>query len=403
MANYGIYGDGHSGEWYIAGSNAASKTLTYADNYDAATDTHSPGKLISTTYFTTYGTGNKGVRSKSIQQNIKQNNKDFSHYGLWMGGLDITDKNINQFDPLRTGFARIFITKMPIFMRKWDDYKCRNFKHIVELGFTRFDGINDTTLETEDITGGYAGNKFQVPTIVRDDTDTVTIAAYEMSGSPIREFMDTWMTGISDPLTGLSHYHGQIADSCPFKASNHTMEMFFVSTDPTGLEIEYCCMFANMMPKGVKKSHFNYESGAHPAVSVDMEFTATRYESPQINMIGAALLNKYRLLHDYLDFHSGYTTYDIENNVYDKASKTNLQGGYSNMRSFVVSDKNAKYKVTFKRPVGELNAPYTDNTRSNGANTQTKRSYRNVARNTNSEQAKKVKNTYTPAPTDASS
>ena len=346
MAEYGIYGADHSGEWYYSNTNAGKN----------------------------YGSGNAGVRSKSIQQNIKQNNKDFSYYGLWMGGLDVTDKNINQFDPLRTGFARIFITKMPIFMRKWDDYKCRNFKHVVELGFTRFDGINDTTLETEDITGGYAGNKFQVPTIARDDTDTVTIAAYEMSGSPIREFMDTWMTGISDPLTGLSHYHGQISDECPFKASNHTMELFFVSTDPTGLEIEYCCMFANMMPKSVKKSHFNYESGSHPAVSVDMEFTATRYESPQINMIGAALLNKYRLLHDYLDFHSGYTTSDIDNNVYEAVGSN--KSGYVNMATY----DSGNSKVTYKSPVGQLNTPYTSDTTVDNT-------YRNVAVDTNSELA----------------
>ena len=32
---------------------------------------------------------------KSIQQNIKQNTKDFSEYGLWVGGLDISSKNID--------------------------------------------------------------------------------------------------------------------------------------------------------------------------------------------------------------------------------------------------------------------------------------------------------------------
>ena len=308
---------------------------TYGSQYHAYNEWYTPnaGGLYTGYHTGQYGGSNDGSPSKSIQENIKQNNKDFSIYGLWMGGLDITDKNINQFDPLRTGFARIFITKMPFFMTKWNDYKCKNFKHLLEVGFTRFDGINDTTLETEDIQGGYAGNKFQVPTVSRDDTDSVTIAAYEMSGSPLREFMDTWMTGISDPLTGLSHYHGQISDECPYKASNHTMELFFVSTDPTGLEIEYCCMFANMMPKSVKKSHFNYESGSHPAVSVDLEFTATRYESPQINMIGAALLNKYRLLHDYLDFHSGYETADIDDMT-----------DY-NINSFDVNNANVTYKA----------------------------------------------------------
>ena len=46
---------------------------------------------------------------KSIQQNIKRNTKDFSEFGLWVGGLDVSTKNIDQFDPLRAGYSRIFI------------------------------------------------------------------------------------------------------------------------------------------------------------------------------------------------------------------------------------------------------------------------------------------------------
>jgi hypothetical protein len=248
---------------------------------------------------------------KSIQQGIKQNTKDFGEYGLWMGGLDVSSKNIDQFDPLRTGYARLFITRTPRFMYKMDPDATKRFKHLVEMGFTRFDGINDKQMETEDITGGYVGAKFQIPSIVRDETDSVTISVYEFSGSPVREFIDTWMTGISDPLTGLSHYHGMISDECPYRASNHTMECILVNTDPTGMNIEHCAMFCNMMPKSVKLSHFNYESGSHPAVLNDLEFTATKYESPQINTIGAALLEKYRILRDYLDFNSGMRTSDV--------------------------------------------------------------------------------------------
>lgn len=250
---------------------------------------------------------------KSIQQNIKQNTKDFHEYSLFMGGLDVTAKNIDQLDPLRTNFVRIFITRLPRFMTKMDMDACKRFKHLCEMGFVGIDGIQNTTMDTEEVTGGYAGNRFKIPGVVKDDTDSVTIKLYEFSGSPIREFIDTWMTGISDPLTGLSHYHGYISDTCTFKASNHTMEMFYVATDPTGREdgIEYACMFANMMPTEVKKDHFNFEPGSHPAVQIDVPFTANRYESPQINEIAKALLAKYKILRDYLNFNSGYSTADI--------------------------------------------------------------------------------------------
>lgn len=248
---------------------------------------------------------------RSIQQNIKRNTKDVSAYSLWQGGLDISTKNIDQLDPLRGGYSRIFITRMPRFMEVLDLDCAKRFKHLIELGFVGLDGIANTTLDTEELTGGYAGNKFQVPSIVKDETDSITIKVYEMSGSPIREFVDTWITGISDPLSGLSHYHGAISESCEFKASNHIMEMFYVVTDPTGNAIEYACMLCNMIPKEINKQHFNYEPASHAAVQLDLPFTATRYESPQINEICAALLNKYKILVDYLDFNSGYTTQQI--------------------------------------------------------------------------------------------
>ena len=66
-----------------------------------------------------------------------------------------------------------------------------------------------------------------------------------------------------------------------------------------------------MMPKTVAKQHFEYEPGSHPAAQLDLDFTATRYESPQINDISKALLEKFAILRDYLDFTSGYTTENV--------------------------------------------------------------------------------------------
>jgi hypothetical protein len=248
------------------------------------------------------------MAEKTIQTGIKQNTKDFGEYGLFLGGLDVSSRNIDQFDPLREGYSRIFVMKLPRFMEERDGEMSRRFKHLIEFGFTRIDGIQDMNMDTEDITGGYVGAKFQIPNIVRDETDGVTIQVYEFSGSPVREFMDTWMTGISDPLTGLSHYHGVLDnEAMPYRASNHTMECIYVATDPTGNQPEYACMFANMMPKSVKKAHFNYSSGSHPAVQMDLEFTATKYESPQINEVANALLQKFKVLRDYLNYVSPYT------------------------------------------------------------------------------------------------
>lgn len=275
---------------------------------------------MATDYTISYNETTPG--DKTIMLNLKRNRRDFKSYSMFMGGLDVTHKNIDMLDPLRTNYVRIFITQLPKFMMDKDNEFAMRFKHYVEMGFIGIDGIANTTMDTEEVTGGYAGNKFKVPNVVKDETDTVTIKLYELTGSPVREFIDTWVTGISDPLTGLAHYHGWISDTCHFSARNHTMEMFYVSTDPTGRDdaIEYACLFANMFPTEVKKDHFNYESGTHPVVQIDIPFTANRYESPQINEIAHRLLQKYRILRDYLNFQSGYVASDLdEMNDYEQS------------------------------------------------------------------------------------
>lgn len=243
--------------------------------------------------------------SNSIQSNIKGASDDATirDYSLFLGGLNAKNNVLGAYTPLKTGYARIFMIKSPAFMMKWDADRTKSFRHLVEYGFIGVDGIQNTTLETEQLTGGYAGRQLDVATTAKDETNEITIRLYEFSGSPVRAYIDAWVTGISDPLTGLSHYHGV---DTSYSQKNHTAEMIYLVTDPTGKNIEYACMFANMMPKQVKKDHFNYEAGQHNIVQVDIPFTAVKYESPDINLAAAKLLEKYTVLMNGYNFKSGY-------------------------------------------------------------------------------------------------
>lgn len=244
------------------------------------------------------------------QSNIKQNTKDMTKYSLFLGGLNVKNEALKAYSPLKTGYARIFLVKMPTFMNTILPNKSKNFKHLVEYGFVGVDGIQNTTMEFEQITGGYAGRQFDVATVAKDETQEITIKVYEFAGSPVREYTDMWMSGISDPYTGIGHYHGamDIDSSIQYSQANHTMEAIYVQTDPTGRSnaIEYACLLSNMMPKTIKKDHFNYEAGQHSIVQTDLTFTTVKYESPQINSVAAALVSRYSMLRDYLKFNSGY-------------------------------------------------------------------------------------------------
>lgn len=270
---------------------------------------------------------------KTMQSNLKGYNGDaMENYSLFLGGLNATHQSLQQYDPLKTGYNRLFILKMPTFMQTILKDKTKHFRHLLEYGFTKIDGIGNTTLDTEQLTGGYAGRSFDIGTVAKDETSAITISLYEFAGSPVREYLDMWITGISDPYTGLGHYHGALDmdSSIKYAQHNHVMEAIYVATDPTGRAdgIEYACLLTNMIPKTVRKDHFNYESGTHSLVQYDCEFTTVKYESPQINSIAKALMARFQTMRDYLDFKSEYTQGDVNdhykpyiNNWTDKFNK----------------------------------------------------------------------------------
>lgn len=248
----------------------------------------------------------------TIQSNIKSNVKDLTGYSLFLGGLNVKSKALEQYNPQKTGYSRIFFVKMPPFMEKIMPNKTKNFKHIMEYGFKSIDGIQNLQMEFEPITGGYAGRSFEIPTILKDETNTITIKVQEMSGSPIREYVEMWLTGIADPHTGMAHYHGAMDgdNGLEYAQSNHTAEAIYVSTDATGKNIEFACLLSNMIPKVVKRDQFNYESGTHNTVEYDVEYTCTLYTSPDVNTVATKLLDKYKILTNYLNFKSDYVAYD---------------------------------------------------------------------------------------------
>jgi len=246
------------------------------------------------------------------QSNIKKYNSDFiTNYSLFLGGLNATQKSLEQYDPLKTGYARIFFIKMPVFMDHIMPAETKRFRHLLEYGFTRIDGLQNIELQTEELTGGYAGRKFDMASTAQDNTNEITLQLYEFAGSPVREYLDMWISGISDPYTGIGHYHGALDDptaNIKYSQANHVAEAIYVVTDPTGRGngIEYASLLSNMVPKQVKHDQFNYESGQHQLVQMDIPFTCVQYRSPQINTIAKSLIDRFQMMRDYLDFDSKY-------------------------------------------------------------------------------------------------
>jgi hypothetical protein len=258
---------------------------------------------------------NKGFRDdqRTLQSNIKTHNTDMSGYSLFLGGLNVKRAALEQYNVLKTGKGRIFLTKMPYFMKELMPNATKNFKHVIEYGFIDITGIQDLVMDFDTITGGYAGRSFEIPTILKDETNEITIKILEFAGSPMREYIEMWLTGVADPNSGFTHYHGLALPSydeggnwqeakVEVSQANHTMEAFYVVTDQTGINIEFACMLCNMFPRSSRRSHFDMTAGTSEHVELELAFTCTMYTSPDINAVAKLLLDKYRVLYNYLDF-----------------------------------------------------------------------------------------------------
>lgn len=246
--------------------------------------------------------------AKTIQTNAKQNNKNFQNFSYFLGGIDVTDQNLDNFTPYIQGVARLWMHKIPHFMNVVYPDKSKAFKTFIEAGFTRITGIGDISVDFVDFEGGFAGQKFSNVSIARDDTDTISISVFELSGSPLREYLDTWITGTRDTRSGIAHYHGAIkSGNVKYGEINHTCEYVMTDMDPTGLEAEYTCLLAHGFPTKVPKDHLNFEAGNRDRVQMDMEFRITKYESPAINDVGNWYLDASSVNWNYLDFDPGIT------------------------------------------------------------------------------------------------
>ena len=238
---------------------------------------------------------------KTIQSNIKSSSS--------------TDSDVlYNYDPLKTGYGRLFMIRKPVFLEQVIPNKLKKFKHILEYGNTAVSGINDIQVQFNQISGGYTGKSFEIPSFASDDTNAFQVRVYEFSGSPVREVLHTWINGTTDLLTGLSTYYG-IDERIGRLQANQTAEFIYVATDNTGKNVEYACMFANCFPKNINMDAFNYTAGEHNLVETTIEFTCTKYDSIQINEIAQALINKYRLLANSLNFYSGIDVNKIESQM----------------------------------------------------------------------------------------
>lgn len=255
---------------------------------------------------------------------MKRNTKDYNDFSYFISGIDVTEQNLDQLTPYVPGISRLFMHRTPLFMDVAFPQLTRNFKSYVETGYRSVEGIEDLSADFISIDGGFANQSFENISKVTDSSNQLSFELWEQTGSPVREFIELWMTGVRDPRSGVAHYHGYVGvpssggDSnivssaanagrsvgtyVPYGEKNHTAEFMYYALDPTAHYIEYAALFAHCFPRSIQKSHLNYTSGSRDGVSMNLQFAATKYESRYINDLAVYYLLKDQLEYNYLNF-----------------------------------------------------------------------------------------------------
>ena len=171
-----------------------------------------------------------GTGTITIQTNAhKASINDITNYSLMLGGLNVTHAALEQYDPLITGYTRIFMVRKPVLFTNILVDEFTRFKHILEYGNTAIDGNSDATLDSAPVNGGYVGRSFDIPTITKDDSNQLSVKTFEFSGSPIREILHFWCNAIADNQSGYASYGGLIqSGQLSYKQANHTAEFIVV-------------------------------------------------------------------------------------------------------------------------------------------------------------------------------
>ena len=264
------------------------------------------------------------AREFKTQQGIRNYDWDRSNGNNFFNGrFQLNKANLDAYDPFITGYAFIIWMELPAF---FDQTRQQNFKNMTQKNFKSFSGIGDMTLNFDQISAGFTGNEYPVPTTIAKENTSFSLKHTEFAGSPIRDLYTYWVTGIRDFETGIAHYHGKVnSEGLKYSMKNQVGELLYIVTDPSaGVNnaadaIEFAAYYTNVIPTKIPQDHLNYNSGDHGVVEVDIEFRGNFHMSEKINQLAASQLKTLQLL-------EGWGSFDPQKSFGDGTSTTTVDG-----------------------------------------------------------------------------
>ena len=213
--------------------------------------------------------------------------KDVVTNGSWFTG-HVNTQNLD-FDPLVTGYAFIYWTKLPF----WVEQNYPNFKEMSTKNFKSFEGLSDIELQTGQYAHSFNGNNYEYATTITKGNTDFTLRHQEYSGSPIKNMYQFWISGIRDPETDIAVYPR--AFGCEYGAKNHTGELMYIMTRPdvnnTGKNIiEFSAFYTAVFPTKIPISHLGFTLATHDSPEIDINFKGDMHIGPEVDEYAAEII-----------------------------------------------------------------------------------------------------------------
>lgn len=196
-------------------------------------------------------------------------------------------------EPFRVGRFLVKWVKAPPF---FPTMAVRYLQWIFEDMVMEVSGVPENSIDKIDIQNGAVHATTSYPGIYHESGNSVTLKVRECAGSPVRKFIDYWLSGVSDRKTGVCHMYGaKLRAVLPNMAGS----ILYVLLGPTCRpeDIEFACMWHEIMPYAEKASHMNSGNigDAGSGVDMDIEFSGQYDRGPEIDIFARKVVEGYNL------------------------------------------------------------------------------------------------------------
>lgn len=231
---------------------------------------------------------------------------------LLRGTMAFSKAKLQELDPSYIGYTHIFCVRVPPILthvaRGWQvpgfDVAQRGRRHCLalktffEMGCTSYSGTPDLTLNTSQVSIGWADRVYAAPTTAEYGSTSFSMNVLECRGDPLRRGIEYWISGVSDPNVKAAMMNGALqSEGGPLlepTLGNFTWAFMIVQTDQTLLTIQDISLWNNCLINGVDRSNLDWENGTVDIVQPrSIQFTGVYMpdtENPYLKAMAEKLL-----------------------------------------------------------------------------------------------------------------